>query len=247
MVPMAAPQVARIAIQIAGAHLAAAHEVGIVPRDIKTGQHHDPARRLCEGPRFWIGEAARARRVRWRCRSRSRRPARSLMGTTGLHVHARTASRTDLSTPAPISFSLGVVLYEMVVGHASFSRQNRRRSDCGCTRTRSRCSSAVQFRRSRSPLEAIIDRCLRKDQNQRYQNADSLLDDLHEFQLQMTSNSRSVAVPPLKKTSWWRWAAIATAAGTAYLAISSPSPDAQLPAPARIRFHNSRLSSIPSR
>lgn len=95
-------------------------------------------------------------------------------------------------------FSLGVILYAMVVGHSPFHGENATTVCYQVANAQPIPASAVDVNLPRE-LDAIISRAMAKDPAKRYQRGNQFADALHELQAQCCPD---VAVPksPTRKT-----------------------------------------------
>ncbi len=84
--------------------------------------------------------------------------------------------RTDI-------FSFGVVLYEMITGQNPFAAETTNETIAAILKSGPKPIS-VYVPNVSSKLEAIVNKCLRKDKSKRYQNAKALLSDLKELELE---------------------------------------------------------------
>ena len=176
-----------IAIQIADA-LAVAHAAGIVHRDVKPSNvivtPAGQAKVLDFGLAKMLARDADAPR-RGGAADRGRRALRlPRLRLAGAGVGRRVDHRSDV-------FSLGVVLYEMIAGPAALPGRNRldvlHAVDDAARRGRSRSSTPALP----PGLQAILDRALAKDPQDRYQTMAALRDDLKALMRQLTLETRA--------------------------------------------------------
>jgi serine/threonine protein kinase/Tfp pilus assembly protein PilF len=174
-----------IVVQVASA-LAAAHEAGVVHRDIKPDNimlrpdgyvkvlDFGIAKLIEKGPtsehRELPGTAALQTRT-------------GLVLGTGRYMSPEQARGQKIDARSDI-WSLGVVLYEMVTGIPPFLGETP--SDCiACILTREPPPLSTVLPDVPIKLEAIVRKTLRKDTDQRYQRAGELLADLRSFKSEL--------------------------------------------------------------
>ena len=201
--PLKIDEVVDIAIQIAQG-LQTAHEKGIVHRDIKTREHHADRLGPGEDHGLWAREAHRANEGHAgrddagdgarTCR-RSRRRARTWITgpTSGRSGSCSTRWSTGL-LPFRGEYEQGLV-YQIINGsHAPL--------------TSVRTGVPIE-------LERIVDKCLEKKRDERYQTAADLIADLRRLQRMLgegtyaTQQSMATAagVTSARKARWVYWAA----------------------------------------
>jgi serine/threonine protein kinase/Tfp pilus assembly protein PilF len=165
--PLPVDRVLHIALEVAHG-LASAHQRGTVHRDIKPGniilgknltiKILDFGLASLVGRELQLSEPQLAGTIEYMSPEQAR----------GEPVDRR----TDI-------WSLGVVMYEMITGHNPFSRQYQQASLYAITNER---HPPVSSLRPEVPslLERIIDRCLEKSPEARYESAEALIDDLQK-------------------------------------------------------------------
>jgi eukaryotic-like serine/threonine-protein kinase len=232
-------QVTDIGAQIADA-LAAAHEAGIAHRDLKPENvilTADGRTKLLD---FGLAKVDPPRAPNATPNAKS--PSAQSNDPRPENITTVTNPGSPMGTPGYMSpeqvrghasdgrsdiFSLGVMLYELLAGHAAF-----------------RAESAVEVMHAivhQDPaplpetvpagLRTIVERCLEKKPSQRFQSARDLA-----FALRAFSNGVATPSPNVGKASntWWPWAVAALAlASAAYFAFQRP-PTSPL---ADYRFH----------
>lgn len=206
-------QALRYCVQIAQA-LEAAHDAGIIHRDIK------PAN-------IMISEAGAVKVLDFGLaklrQDVDRPPIRDDDDTAGAHLHNRTADGIILGTVAYMSpeqasgkpvdgrsdiFSFGVVMYEMLTGRRPFSGDSP--AELVSSILRDEPTPVRELARDvPRELERIVNRCLRKDIDRRFQDMADLRVALDELREEFDSGklmAPSTAVPVAKPspTAGWR-------------------------------------------
>lgn len=182
--PLKVEETLDVAIQIAQG-LAKAHESGIVHRDIKPANVMITREGVAKILDFGLAKLSGRTKLTRTGSAAGTAAYMSPEQTEGKTVDAR----TDI-------WSLGVVLYEMLVGRLPFSGDYEQAVAYQITNVAPEPLSAL---RSGMPLELerIMNKCLEKDPGERYQTAPDLIADLRH--LQRTSVEGSKAPSPRRR------------------------------------------------
>ena len=213
-----------VAIQVASA-LAAAHEAGIVHRDINPGNIMLRPDGYVKVLDFGIAKLAEQEAPA----TMPKDEALLLVGTNlGSIVGTVPYMSPEQARGAPIDkgtdiWSLGVVLYEMVTGHTPFVGEAPREV---MTSIREKEPPPLTSYSKQSPaeLQQIISKALRKDQSERYQSASEMLQALKNLRhnLELKDELERSTTAPL----WLRWirspAALVLVLLVAALALAVP-------------------------
>jgi serine/threonine protein kinase/Tfp pilus assembly protein PilF len=192
-----------VAIQVASA-LAAAHEAGIVHRDISPGNimlRRDGYVKVLD---FGIAKLAEQEAPATMPKDEALLPVETNLGLilgTVPYMSPEQACGAPVDKGTDI-WSLGVVLYEMVTGHAPFSGGTPR--EVMSSILEKEPSPLTSYIRQTPPeLQQIVSKTLRKDQRERYQSAGEMLQALKNLRHKLESKAESKrSTTPL----WLRWA-----------------------------------------
>src|SRR5438552_1407662 len=199
-----------VAIQVASA-LAAAHETGIVHRDIKPENIMLRPDGYVKVLDFGIAKLAEQEVPVTLAEEEAVLLVETNLGSilgTVRYMSPEQAYGTQVDKGTDI-WTLGVVLYEMVTGHAPFTGETPGEAMSSILEKEPPPLTSY-LAHTPAELQQIISKTLRKDREERYQSAHELLEALKvlrhklEFQAEL---ERSTAAAP----SWLRWARLPTA------------------------------------
>ncbi|HEY5133509.1 MAG TPA: protein kinase, partial [Candidatus Krumholzibacteriaceae bacterium] len=215
--PLKLEEAVEIAVHIAQG-LQAAHEKGIVHRDIKSANVMLTSSGQVKVMDFGLAKLAGKTMVT---------KEGTTLGTAAYMSpeQARgedTDSRTDI-------WSLGVVLYEMLTGLLPFRGEYEQALSYQIMNA---APEPITSLRTGVPmeLERIVTKCLEKNRDERYQTAADLIADLRHLQravgagADVTQQSMATAGRPAQRLRWWYWAApvIVVAIIAAVLLVEMP-------------------------
>jgi eukaryotic-like serine/threonine-protein kinase len=219
--PMQLSEAVEIAIQVASA-LAAAHQAGIVHRDIKPENIMLRSDGYVKVLDFGIAKLAEEELPATMPKDEALLLVETNLGAvlgTVRYMSPEQARGGHVGKTTDI-WSLGVVLYEMVIGHAPFSGDSPKEVMSSILEkeppplTRS-------VAHSRPELQQIISKTLRKDREERYNSAHELLQALKDLRRKLEAELERAAAP-----LWLRWArspvALALIVLAAALALTVP-------------------------
>ncbi len=197
-----------VAAQVATG-LAAAHEAGIIHRDIKPENVMVRRDGIVKVLDFGLAKLTRMRNSDFGMRNEDREDAATLMQTPQTNPQSpipnqSTAPGTIMGTVSYMSpeqargervdartdlFSLGVMLYEMVTGHAPFVGATT--SETLAAILRDEPPQVAHFvREVPAELERVVKKALVKDREARYQTASDLLLDLKDLQHELAFEAK---------------------------------------------------------
>jgi serine/threonine protein kinase len=198
-----------IAIQVAGA-LAAAHSAGIVHRDVKPENIMLRPDGYVKVLDFGIAKLAEQEVPVTMPQEEALLLVETNLGSvlgTVRYMSPEQARGAPVDKRTDI-WSLGIVLYEMAVGHAPFAGDTPREVMTAILKTEPRPFSSYTAQIP-GELEPIVSKALQKDPGQRYQNASEMLGDLKalrrklEFAAEIAKSApkKSIAVFPFENLS----------------------------------------------
>jgi serine/threonine protein kinase len=201
--PLPPAEAARIVEQLATA-VHAAHQVGVLHRDIKPGNVL-----LDEGGAPKLTDFGLAKRLD---RDDGLTHTGSVLGTPGYMPPEQARGERDL-TPAADVYSLGATLYALLIGKPPFAGRNFHDT---LQHVLNDDPPRPRAKRPDLPrdLEAVCLKCLEKDPTRRYATAQALADDLARWQLGESTIARPQTLPQraLRQVRRrWRPAVIASA------------------------------------
>ncbi len=201
-------EIVSIGMQTA-AGLAAAHEKGLIHRDIKPGNI------LLEksGQRVKLTDFGLARAA-----EDVRLTRTGLVAGTALYMSPEQATGEELDARSDL-FSLGVVLYELAAGEPPFNGKTplavlKRVTEEQPVPLRERNPALPEW------FVHIVDRLLAKKPEDRFQSAREVADTLEHFWALLKS-SETVVCPKKKAANFWKAITLGTAAGLATLALGA--------------------------
>jgi serine/threonine protein kinase/Tol biopolymer transport system component len=197
-----------IAIQVAGA-IGAAHAAGIVHRDLKPSNIMVTERGLVKILDFGIAKVAAASSESNLTQTLTQ-PGQ-ILGTVA-YMSPEQAAGKDVDWRSDI-FSFGCVLYEMITGRRAFHEDTDLATLAAVIAKEP--ASARQFSPELTPvLERIVEHCLRKKREERWQSMEDV-----KLLLASALSDLDVAAPPARKRS--SWPAVALASGAALFAAGA--------------------------
>ncbi len=195
-----------IAIQ-AGEGLGRAHAKGIVHRDIKSDNimvtPDGRAKILDFGLAKLLDSAATGEQHLSAMETLAQTQVGTVLGTVA-YMSPEQARAKEIDHRSDI-FSLGIVLYEMVAGELPFQGQSALDTMHAIAFEEVRPVTVVR-RDLPGDLQRILSRCLRKRPEDRYQSAESLVDDLRKLKDNLETGSRNAVTLRERLDDLLEWA-----------------------------------------
>jgi hypothetical protein len=185
------PGVAAILVEKLARAIHAAHLQGVVHRDLK------PANVLMSGEEPKIADFGLAKPIRG---STGLTATGAIMGTPEYMAPEQAAGEKEVGPAADI-YSLGVILYECLVGRPPFRGGNILETLQQVQHSEPPTLRSANQRIPRD-LETICLRCLNKDPKKRYPSAEALAEDLRRWREGMPISARRVG----EMERLWLWA-----------------------------------------
>jgi len=212
----------KYAIQMADA-LAAAHARGIVHRDLKPANlmvdETGRVKILDFGLAKLTGDGPGNDLLATRTLTSSPNTAEGVIAGTLPYLSPEQADGKHLDARSDI-FSFGAVLYEMTTGRRAFGGESVVSTLSAILRDHPKPAAEV-VGSVPAEVDRIIERCLQKDPNRRYQHAGDLRIDLQEVADRLLANGgvrrpSPHAALPRESRRWWWFAAFAASAAAAF-------------------------------
>ena len=198
---MAVSEVLEVAVQVADA-LSEAHQTGIIHRDIKPENLIVKKNGLVKLLDFGLAKLTERKAPSADTSAPTAAQVNTgpnvILGTLA-YMSPEQARGKDLDARTDI-FSFGVLLYEMVTGHAPFEGETT--SDVIAAILKSEPGPISSYSPDAPPeLQRIIGKALRKDRDERYQTMKDLLLDLKSLRGELKSETKSERPAPADSSS----------------------------------------------